>query len=105
MSRPGPRPTIGSGLVRALWALRLRTRIGTKRALLAFLNWLSVSWTVAIACVQGLLRRGGVFMRTPKSAERRDPLSAMWTARIETLLAGLLWGGAVLTAARGVASP
>src|SRR5207302_2626865 len=50
-----PAALIASGLVRALWALRLRTKIGLKRSVLAFLNWLSVSWTVAVACVQGLI--------------------------------------------------
>jgi hypothetical protein len=76
-----PASLIATGLVRALWALRQRTHIGMRRGLLAFANWLSVSWTVAIACVQGLVRKQGVFMRTPKSGERRDPLSAIWTAR------------------------
>src|SRR5437660_5208883 len=100
-----PAALIGSGLVRALWALRVRTRIGLRRAVLAFLNWLSVSWTVAIACVQGLVRRRGVFMRTPKSGERRDVLSAVWTARTETVIAVALWGSAGVTAALGQATP
>ncbi len=100
-----PAALIGSGLMRALWALRVRTRIGLGRAFLAFLNWLSVSWTVAIACVQGLVRRRGVFMRTPKSGERRDVLSAVWTARTETVIAVALWGSAGVTAALGQATP
>jgi hypothetical protein len=41
------------GLVRAVWALRRRIGMGFRRALLAFANWLSLSWTVALACVQG----------------------------------------------------
>src|SRR5207248_5186607 len=93
-----PAALIASGLVRALWALRVRTGIGLKRATLAFLNWLSVSWTVAIACVQGLFRRQGVFLRTPKSGERRDALSALWTARTETAMSAALWGGAGVVA-------
>ena len=100
-----PAALIASGLVRALWALRLQTKIGVKRSVLAFLNWLSVSWTVAVACVQGLVRKAGVFMRTPKSGERRDPFSAVWTARTETLLAGTLWGAAGVSVAAGKASP
>ncbi len=100
-----PAALIGSGLIRALWALRVQTGIGVKRALLAFLNWLSVSWTVAMACVQGLVRKQGVFLRTPKSGERRDPLSALWTARTETLLAGTMWGLAGVAAASGRATP
>jgi cellulose synthase/poly-beta-1,6-N-acetylglucosamine synthase-like glycosyltransferase len=99
-----PAALIVSGLVRAMWTLRVQTGIGARRAALAFANWLSVSWTVAIACVQGLVRRRGVFMRTPKIAERRDAVSALWTARTETLLVGLLWGAAALTVVHGVAS-
>ena len=100
-----PAALIASGLVRALWALRLRTGIGWKRAILAFANWLSVSWVVALACVQGLGRGRGVFMRTPKTAERRDPFSAIWTARSETTLAALLWGAAVFTLVSDRATP
>jgi cellulose synthase/poly-beta-1,6-N-acetylglucosamine synthase-like glycosyltransferase len=99
-----PAVLIASGLLRAVWALRLRTGIGTKRAVLAFLNWLSVSWTVAIACLQGLFRSEGVFMRTPKTSERRSLFSAFWSARVETVLAGLLWGGAAAVGFRGEGS-
>jgi hypothetical protein len=100
-----PVALIASGLLRAEWALRQRTGIGMKRAVLAFANWLSVSWTVALACAQGLVRRKGVFMRTPKSAERRDPLSALWTTRAETLIAFVLWGAGAATAVAGSATP
>ena len=37
-------------------------------------------------------------MRTPKSGERRDVLSAIWTARSETAIAGLLWAGVAVAA-------
>ena len=100
-----PVALITSGLVRAVWALRLRTGIGLRRATLAFANWLSLSWTVALACVQGLVRGKGVFMRTPKSGDRRDPLSAIWTARSETVLAALLWGSAAVLLGEGRATP
>jgi hypothetical protein len=100
-----PVALIASGLLRAAWALRERTGIGVKRSILAFANWLSVSWTVALACAQGLVRRRGVFLRTPKSAEKRDPLSALWTTRAETLIALTLWGAGVATALTSVATP
>ena len=44
-------------------------------------------------------------MRTPKSGERRDPLSAIWTARSETAIAGLLWAGAAVAALHSGATP
>jgi hypothetical protein len=94
-----PAALLTSGLVRALWALRRRTGIGLGRALLAFANWLALSWTVALACVQGLVRSRGVFLRTPKQAEGQRLVNALWAARAETLLAVALWGAAGLLAA------
>jgi len=62
--------------------------------LLAFLNWLALSWTVAIACIQGLTRAHGTFLRTPKTDERNRLLAALWSARAETLWVLALWGAA-----------
>jgi cellulose synthase/poly-beta-1,6-N-acetylglucosamine synthase-like glycosyltransferase len=91
-----PGALVATGVLRALWSLRVRTGIGVKRALLAFVNWLSLSWTVALACVQGLTRHEGVFLRTPKTGERNKVLAALWSARAETLWALVLWGLAVV---------
>jgi glycosyltransferase involved in cell wall biosynthesis len=93
-----PAALLTSGLVRAVWALRRRTGIGLGRALLAFANWLSLSWTVALACAQGLVRSRGVFLRTPKQAEGHRLANALGAARAETLLAVALWAGAGLLA-------
>jgi hypothetical protein len=100
-----PLALIMSGLVRALWALRARTGISVKRAVLAFSNWLSLSWTVAIACVQGLTRSEGVFLRTPKTDDRHGLLTALWSARTETLWAVALWGAAVVAIVNDRARP
>jgi cellulose synthase/poly-beta-1,6-N-acetylglucosamine synthase-like glycosyltransferase len=90
-----PGALLVSGLLRAVWALRQRTHVTYRRALLAFVNWLSLSWTVALACIQGMTRREGVFLRTPKT-ESHDKLSAaLLAARAETLLFLLLWGSAI----------
>ena len=62
-----PAMLLASGLIRAIWALRQRERISYGRALLAFMNWLSLSLTVARACVEGLIRSEGTFLRTPKT--------------------------------------
>jgi cellulose synthase/poly-beta-1,6-N-acetylglucosamine synthase-like glycosyltransferase len=90
-----PATLLASGLTRAIWALRQRTGITYRRALLAFVNWLSLSWTVALACVQGLLRREGVFLRTPKEADRHSLRAALRAARAETVLFLLLWTAAL----------
>ncbi|HZP29680.1 MAG TPA: glycosyltransferase, partial [Acidimicrobiia bacterium] len=91
-----PSALVATGVVRALWSLRARTGIGVKRAVLAFVNWLALSWTVALACVQGLTRPEGVFLRTPKTGERNRLLAALWSARAETFWALALWGFAVV---------
>jgi cellulose synthase/poly-beta-1,6-N-acetylglucosamine synthase-like glycosyltransferase len=91
-----PATLLASGLTRAVWALRQRTGITYRRALLAFVNWLSLSWTVALACAQGLLRREGVFLRTPKEADRHSLRAALQAARAETLLFVVLWAVAIL---------
>lgn len=95
-----PAVIIGSGLLRAMWALRVRTGITIRRAVMAFMVWLSVSWTLALACVQALIRRRGVFMRTPKTSERRTIIDAFRAAKMETLLAVTLWGAGVAAATR-----
>ena len=100
-----PAALIASGVLRAIWTLRQRTRIGLRRAVLAFANWLSLSWTVALACLQALLHSDAVFMRTPKSEEGGGLLTAFRAAWAETTLAILLWGAAVLTIGTARATP
>jgi cellulose synthase/poly-beta-1,6-N-acetylglucosamine synthase-like glycosyltransferase len=100
-----PSALVISGVVRALWAVRIRTGISWKRAFLAFVNWLSLSWTVAIACVQGLTRSKGVFLRTPKTDDRHHLSAALWSAHTETFWAVMLWTLAVLTLVNDQATP
>jgi hypothetical protein len=99
-----PAALIGSGLLRALWALRAKLSIRPRRALLAFINWLSLSWTVALACVQATFRSEAVFLRTPKSEEAPTFLDALRAARAETFLAVTLWAAAAAVAVAGVAT-
>jgi cellulose synthase/poly-beta-1,6-N-acetylglucosamine synthase-like glycosyltransferase len=100
-----PAALIASGVLRAIWTLRQRTRIGLRRAVLAFANWLSLSWTVALACLQALFHSESVFMRTPKTEEGGGILAALRAAWAETLLAVLLWSAGVLTATASRATP
>jgi glycosyltransferase involved in cell wall biosynthesis len=100
-----PAALILSGILRALWALRVKTGIGVRRSVLAFLNWLSLSWTVALACVRGLTRREGTFLRTPKEGSRNRLIRALWSARAESALALVLWAAGLLLVLRGRASP
>ena len=93
-----PAALVASGLMRALWALRRRTHISVRRALLAFCNWLALSWTVARACIQGLVRAEGVFLRTPKTGGAHRLRAAFRAAAPETVLGLLLWGSAAALA-------
>jgi hypothetical protein len=93
-----PAALIGSGLLRALWALRVKEHVGTARAMRAFANWLSLSWTGALACINGMVRKEAVFLRTPKSEESPTLFDALRAAKMETLFAVVLWGAGVLLA-------
>jgi cellulose synthase/poly-beta-1,6-N-acetylglucosamine synthase-like glycosyltransferase len=93
-----PGALLAAGLLRALWSLRHRTGIGPRRAFLALLNWLSMSWTVAMASLQGLVRRKAVFLRTPKEKEHQTFWSALNAAKMETALALALWGSGLAVA-------
>jgi glycosyltransferase involved in cell wall biosynthesis len=90
-----PGVLLATGLLRAVWALRQRTHVTYQRALLAFANWLSLSWTVALACVQGMVRREGVFLRTPKTESRDKLWAALLAARAETGLLLIVWGAGI----------
>ena len=91
----------GTGLLRGVWALRHLTGISYRRAVLAFLNWLSLSWTVALACAKGLVRGEGVFLRTPKWRGNGGLREALRGTRVESTLAAVLWGIAAVTLATG----
>lgn len=96
-----PGALIASGIVRALWSLRIRAGISTKRSVFAFLNWLSMSWTTSLACLQHLFSSEAAFMRTPKTGKDRTLLAALGAARVETALAVVIWGAGIATMASG----
>lgn len=54
------------GLTKFLWALRIRVGCTMGQAYRAFLILLSLTWVVTLACVLGLTKKEGVFLRTPK---------------------------------------
>jgi hypothetical protein len=96
-----PSALLASGLLRAMWALRQRTGITTRRAMAAFATWLSLSWTVALAFLNGLARSEGVFLRTPKTSEGHRVRAALWATRAESTLAIVLWGMCGVVACTG----
>jgi cellulose synthase/poly-beta-1,6-N-acetylglucosamine synthase-like glycosyltransferase len=100
-----PLTMLASGLVRALWALRHRTGISYRRAVLAFVTWLSLSWTVAMACLQGVARTAQPFLRTPKFRGDGDVVEALRATRAESGLAAAAWLTAAALALSGKVSP
>jgi cellulose synthase/poly-beta-1,6-N-acetylglucosamine synthase-like glycosyltransferase len=81
-----------------LWTLRLWTTMSFKRALLSLVISLSVTWVVALGCLEGMARRDAVFLRTSKVAGRRRIRTALRLTRVETTLAVAMYTGAGLLA-------
>jgi len=62
--------------MRFLWVLRNRLRVSLFMAVATMYNFFSLGWAVTLACIQGLVQKEGVFLRTPKS----NTTSRMWHA-------------------------
>jgi cellulose synthase/poly-beta-1,6-N-acetylglucosamine synthase-like glycosyltransferase len=82
-----------------LWTLRLWTTMSFRRALLSLVISLSVTWVVALGCIEGMIRKDAVFLRTSKVAGRRRIGPALRLTRFETILAAILYTGVGLLAA------
>ncbi len=83
-----------------MWTLRHWTTMSHWRALLSLLISLSATWITALACVEGLTRRDGVFLRTSKSGGSRQRVrTALRLSRFETLMTVALYTSAGLLAA------
>lgn len=79
-----------TSLLRTLWGLRATRRCTWAEALGAVGIMWSLGWVVTLASLQGLVRRRGTFLRTPKG--RRAPLlRALRSTTIESLLAAACW--------------
>jgi cellulose synthase/poly-beta-1,6-N-acetylglucosamine synthase-like glycosyltransferase len=90
-----------SGVVKAVWGLRVRLQARWGEVLSVFGIWLALTWAGALACIQGLVLRGGAFLRTPKFRERQGLKQAAREAKGELALALVLSAGAVAAAASG----
>ncbi len=90
---------IGTNMLRALWGLRHALGIGWKRGIYALTLWFGLTWAVALACVQAIVRQRGVFLRTPKVATKLAWLGAIQVTSWETMMgtACVLGGLAIFT--------
>jgi cellulose synthase/poly-beta-1,6-N-acetylglucosamine synthase-like glycosyltransferase len=84
------------------WTLRHWTTMSWRRAGKALVISLSAAWITALACIQGVTHREGVFLRTSKTGSNYRPFrSALRLTRVETLLAAALYAAAGALIARG----
>jgi cellulose synthase/poly-beta-1,6-N-acetylglucosamine synthase-like glycosyltransferase len=96
---------LASGLMRAVWAMRLRTGATWRDAVAGLQVWFALSWVVAVACLRGLVKFKTTFLRTPKSKEGdASIIKAFRSAEMETLLA-VVGAAAALAMVVRVTSP
>jgi cellulose synthase/poly-beta-1,6-N-acetylglucosamine synthase-like glycosyltransferase len=82
-----------------MWTLRYWTTMSHRRALLCLVISLSAGWITALACIEGMARKDGVFLRTSKSGSTHHRIrTALRLSRLETLLSGALYSSAGLLA-------
>jgi len=87
---------LGTGLLRAVWAMKLKTRCTWRDAIGGLQVWFALSWVVTLACVRGLLRFQTAFLRTPKEKDGEATwFQALRSAQVEVLLAGVGFVAAV----------
>lgn len=77
-------------LWRFLWVLRKSLRLPAFTALRSMYNFFSLGWAVTLACIQGLIFKKGVFLRTPKSKGESKVWSALRVTQWETSI-GLIF--------------
>jgi cellulose synthase/poly-beta-1,6-N-acetylglucosamine synthase-like glycosyltransferase len=83
------------------WTLRDWTTMSRRRALLGMMISLASGWVTALACIEGMSRRDGVFLRTSKTGSAHHRLrTALRLCRVETLLMVGLYVSAGFLAAR-----
>ena len=73
-------------ILRFLWVLRNRLKIPLGMAFATMFNFFSLGWAVTLACIQGLVQKEGVFLRTPKSATNSKAWRAIQVTRWETAI-------------------
>ncbi len=84
------------GVTKFLWAFRVRTGCSLIQAYRAFVILLSMTWVVTLACVLGLTKSEGVFLRTPKHREESSLIQHLKVAEREMWISGVCLGVIVL---------
>ena len=84
-------------LWRFLWVLRNQLKLSYGMAFATMHNFFSLGWAVTLACIQGLVQKEGVFLRTPKSITWSKTWHAIRVTQWETAI-GLVCAGSGLAA-------
>jgi cellulose synthase/poly-beta-1,6-N-acetylglucosamine synthase-like glycosyltransferase len=88
------------GVSRFLWALRHRVGCNIVQAGASFTILLALTWVVTMACVLGLVKEKGVFLRTPKRRQVEDRWQPFRVVVQETALAFICFAAASLLCLR-----
>ena len=97
---------LATGILRAVWAMKLKTRCTWRDAIAGLQVWFALSWVVTLACLRGLIRFHTAFLRTPKSKDdEASVVKALRSAQMETLLAVSGLGAAVVMVLRAPSVP
>ena len=95
-----------TGILRAVWAMKLKTRCTWRDAIAGLQVWFALSWVVTLACLRGLIRFHTAFLRTPKSKDdEASVVKALRSAQMETLLAASGLGAAIVMVIRAPSVP
>jgi cellulose synthase/poly-beta-1,6-N-acetylglucosamine synthase-like glycosyltransferase len=76
-------------LWRFIWVLRNKLHLTWRKAFTTMYSFFSMSWVVALADLQGLIQKNGVFLRTPKSTSASKTWRALMSTRWEATIGGL----------------
>jgi hypothetical protein len=73
-------------ILRFIWVLRNRLRVPIDMAVATMYNFFSLGWAVTLACIQGIVQKEGVFLRTPKSTTSSKAWRAIQVTQWETTI-------------------
>jgi cellulose synthase/poly-beta-1,6-N-acetylglucosamine synthase-like glycosyltransferase len=76
-------------ILRFIWVLRNRLRVSLGTAVATMYNFFSLGWAVTLACIQGLVQREGVFLRTPKTTTSSKACRAIQVTQWETAIGSI----------------
>ena len=85
-----PALSIIIGVLRTAWALRITTGCTWTEGLGTFMSMVSLSFTIARACLSAIRYKNGVFLRTPKFQASGSLVQALRSATWELALGGIM---------------